>query len=51
MGCDAKASERGTFKLEVREYGGQGKVLGVIEVEGLEPEQPLSIDVWEGTER
>ena len=50
MGCDAYATKDGKFKIEVRSYE-TGQIFGVIEVDGLEEQEKISVEILEGEKR
>ena len=51
MGCDIRATSKGTFVLEVRSYDRSGVVLGQIRLDCLDAGEGIDYEVLEGQER
>jgi hypothetical protein len=50
MGCDAYADELGELKILISRYE-DGKVLKIVQIEGLRPKEKISVEYLKGDKR
>ncbi len=52
MGCDYYADENGRLRIEFRLYLASGdETIAVVDVEGLDPHEPIAREVTHGDDR